>query len=52
VNRISTQQTTARRELKVVRDDIKELRSQVSRAGGSSAGGSQGGSQGAQEPGP
>ena len=36
VNSISTRQTTARRELKVVQDDIKELRSQVSRAGGSS----------------
>ena len=30
VNRISTRQTTTRRELKVVQDDIKELRSQVS----------------------
>lgn len=30
VNRLSTAQTTTRRELKVVQDDIKELRSQVS----------------------
>ena len=36
VNRISTGQTTTRRELKVVQDDIKELRSQVSSAGSSS----------------
>jgi septal ring factor EnvC (AmiA/AmiB activator) len=42
VNRISAGQTTTRRELKVVQDDIKELRSQVSRAGSSSGGGSQG----------
>jgi small-conductance mechanosensitive channel len=48
VNSISTRQTTARRELKVVQDDIKELRSQVSSAGNSPSGGSQG----AQEPGP
>ena len=31
VNRISSGQTTIRRELKVVQDDIKELRSQVRR---------------------
>jgi hypothetical protein len=42
VNRISAGQATTRRELKVVQDDIKELRSQVSRAGSSSGGGSQG----------
>jgi uncharacterized protein HemX len=42
VNRISAGQTTTRRELKVVQDDIKELRSQVSRGGSSSGGGSQG----------
>jgi uncharacterized protein HemX len=45
VNRISTAQTTSRRELKVVQGDIKELRSQLSRVRNSSAGGS-GGSQG------
>jgi septal ring factor EnvC (AmiA/AmiB activator) len=48
VNRISTSQTTLRRELKVVQDDIKELRSQVSRAqssSGASSEGSQGSSQ-------
>ena len=33
---MSTGQTTTRRELKVVQDDIKELRSQVSGAGSSS----------------
>ena len=38
VNRLSTGQTTTRRELKVVQDDIKELRSQVSSANGSSGG--------------
>jgi uncharacterized protein HemX len=38
VARISSGQTTARRELKVVQDDIKELRSQVSSAGSSSDG--------------
>jgi hypothetical protein len=42
VNRISAGRTTIRRELKVVQDDIKELRSQVSRAGSSSGAGSQG----------
>ena len=42
VNRISTGQQTTRRELKVVQDDIKELRGQVSRARTSSGGGSQG----------
>ena len=42
VNRISAGQTTTRRELKVVQDDIKELRSQVSQARSSSDGGSQG----------
>jgi hypothetical protein len=41
VNRISTGQTTSRRELKVVQDDIKELRTQVSRARSSQSGGSQ-----------
>jgi uncharacterized protein HemX len=40
VDRISTAQTTTKRELKVVQDDIKELRSQVSGARGSSRGGS------------
>jgi septal ring factor EnvC (AmiA/AmiB activator) len=45
VNRISTGQTTSRRELKVVQGDIKELRSQLSRVRSSSGGGS-GGSQG------
>ena len=38
VNRLSTGQTTTRRELKVVQDDIKELRDQVSSASGSSSG--------------
>ncbi len=38
VNRLSTAQTTTRRELKVVQDDIKELRSQVSSADSSSDG--------------
>ena len=42
VNRLSAGQTTTRRELKVVQDDIKELRSQVAEAGSSSDGGSQG----------
>ena len=42
VNRISAGRTTNRRELKVVQDDIKELRSQVSQARSSSGGGSQG----------
>ena len=42
VNRISAGQTTTRRELNVVQDDIKELRSQVSQARSSSGGGSQG----------
>ncbi len=48
VNRMSTGQATTRRELKVVQDDIKELRSEVSAAGGSPGGGAQasgGGSQ-------
>ena len=48
VNRMSTAQTTSRRELKVVQDDIKELRSEISAAGGSPGGGAQasgGGSQ-------
>ncbi len=48
VNRISAGQTTTRRELKVVQDDIKELRSQVSRAGSSSGSASGGGSQGSE----
>lgn len=48
VNKISAGQTTTRRELKVVQDDIKELRSQVSQAGSSSGGGLQG----SQGPGP
>ncbi len=52
VNSISTRQTTARRELEVVQDDIKELRNEVSRAGGSSGSDSQSSSQGAQESGP
>jgi uncharacterized protein HemX len=42
VNRLSAGQTTHRRELKVVQDDIKELRSQVSSAGSSPGGGSPG----------
>jgi peptidoglycan hydrolase CwlO-like protein len=42
VSKISTGQTTSRRELRVVQDDIKELRSQISRAGSSQSGGSQG----------
>jgi uncharacterized protein HemX len=42
VNKLDTGQTTARRELKVVQDDIKELRSDVARARSSAAtGGSQ-----------
>jgi len=36
VDRISTSQRTTRRELRVVQGDIKELRSQVSSAGGPS----------------
>jgi len=39
VGRLSTSQTTTRRELQVVQDDIKELRGQVSAARGSSGGG-------------
>jgi hypothetical protein len=54
VNRISTGQQTTRRELKVVQDDIKELRSQVSES--SSDGSAQGSpgtsSQGSQESSP
>jgi uncharacterized protein HemX len=49
VNRISTGQTTTRRELKVVQDDIKELRSQVASASG---GGSQASQASGQAPGP
>jgi hypothetical protein len=41
VNRISTRQTTSRRELKVVQNDIKELRTQVSRARSTQSGGTQ-----------
>lgn len=58
VNRLSTGQTTTRRELRVVQDDIKELRSQVSSAGSSSDGtggsgsSSDGGSQDSQSPPP
>jgi septal ring factor EnvC (AmiA/AmiB activator) len=52
VNRISSGQATARRELKVVQDDIKELRSEVSSAqspaGGSTPGAEGGTSQGDQ----
>jgi polyhydroxyalkanoate synthesis regulator phasin len=48
VNKISSGQTTARRELKVVQDDIKELRDQVSQAGTSSSNAGSQGSQGAQ----
>jgi hypothetical protein len=48
VDRISTGQTTARRELKVVQDDIEELRSEVSGAG-SSSGGTGGASESASE---
>jgi septal ring factor EnvC (AmiA/AmiB activator) len=39
VNRLSTAQTTSKRELKVVQDDIRELRSEVSNAGGAPGGG-------------
>ena len=43
VNRVSSGQTTTKRELKVVQDDIKELRSQISELRDSpSDGGSQG----------
>jgi peptidoglycan hydrolase CwlO-like protein len=42
VSKISTGQTTSRRELRVVQDDIKELRSQISRSRGLQSGGSQG----------
>ena len=62
VNRLSTAQTTTRRELKVAQDDIEELRSQVSSAGsssdgtgsssGSSGSSSDGGSQDSQAPPP
>ncbi len=54
VNRLSTGQTTTRRELKVVQDDIKELRDEVSSASGSSSGdtsssGSSGGDSGSSD---
>lgn len=52
VNRISTGQTTTRRELRVVQDDIKELRSQVASARSSSGGGSQAGQASGQASGP
>ncbi|MEK6271928.1 MAG: hypothetical protein AABM42_04690 [Actinomycetota bacterium] len=56
VNRISAGQTTTRRELKVVQDDIKELRSEVAKArsssGGSSQDSAQGSAQGSQGSGP
>ena len=43
LGRLSTQQSTSKRELQVVRDDIKELRSQVSSgAGGAGSGGTGG----------
>jgi septal ring factor EnvC (AmiA/AmiB activator) len=42
VNRLSTGQTTDRRELKVVQDDIKELRAEVSGTQSSGSGGSPG----------
>lgn len=42
IDKLEADQTTSKRELQVVQDDIKELRSQVSRAGSSSGGGSQG----------
>jgi len=50
VNRLSTSQTTTRRELRVVQDDIKELRSQVSQSSsdGSSQGADAAGAQGSQ----
>ncbi len=56
VNRLSTGQTTTRRELKVVQDDIKELRDEVSSANGSSSGntsssGSSGGDSGTSDSG-
>jgi septal ring factor EnvC (AmiA/AmiB activator) len=51
VSRMSSGQTTTRRELRVVQDDIKELRSQVSGAGGSSGGLSQSFGGSAQSPG-
>ena len=44
VSSISTRQTTTRRELKVVQDDIEELRSQVSSADSSAGDASQGSS--------
>ncbi len=44
VSSVSTRQTTTRRELKVVQDDIDELRSQVSSADSSSGDASQGSS--------
>ena len=51
VGRLSTQQTTSKRELQVVQDDVKELRSEVANAGGQAGtapGGAAGGaSQGA-----
>jgi uncharacterized protein HemX len=55
VERIATGQTTARRELKVVQDDIDELRNEVSGAGNSSGGtggASESGSDGSQAPPP
>jgi septal ring factor EnvC (AmiA/AmiB activator) len=42
VNRLSTGQTTDRRELKVVQDDIRELRAEVSGSQSSGSGGSLG----------
>ncbi len=39
VNRISTSQSTSRRELEVIQDDIRELRAEVSGAGSAQAGG-------------
>jgi septal ring factor EnvC (AmiA/AmiB activator) len=42
VDRLSTAQTTSKRELRVVQDDIKELRADVSGAQSSGGGGSLG----------
>jgi septal ring factor EnvC (AmiA/AmiB activator) len=48
LDKISSGQTTARRELKVVQDDIAELRDQVSQSGTSSSDAGSQGSQGSQ----
>jgi len=46
VDKLSTDQTTSKRELQVIQDDIKELRSQVSGGTGTSGTGSFGGATG------